>query len=97
MRIRNDQVLETVLMEERVGLHEVIENINDQRTDRERARKISMLIELKPNTTDDQMDVKVKTELNLAPREIKFGVMQYDENQMSFYDEEEKEEVTNDG
>lgn len=94
MRIRNDQVLETVLMEARVGMHEVIENINDQRTDRERARKISMLIELKPNTTDNQMDVKVKTELNLAPREIKFGVMQYDENQMSFYDEEEKEEVT---
>lgn len=92
MKIRNDQILEMVLMEARVGLHDVMENINDVKTDREKPRKISMVIELKPNTNVDLMDIKVKTELTLAPREIKYNVTQYDENQMSFYDEAEEED-----
>lgn len=92
MKIRNDQVLETILLEARNGIRAVMENINDERTERDKVRKISMVVEMRPNTTTDQMDVKVKTELSLVPREIKFGIMQYDENQMSFYDEEQEEE-----
>lgn len=93
MKIRNDQVLETILLEAGNGIRAVMENMNDERTERDKARKITMVVEMRPNTTTDQMDdVKVKTELSLAPREIKFGIMQYDENQMSFYDEAEEED-----
>lgn len=92
MKIRNDQVLETILLEARNGIRAVMENINDERTERDKARKISMVVEMRPNTTTDQMDVKVKTELYLVPREIKFGITQYDEDQMSLYGEAEEED-----
>lgn len=92
MKIDGECVVRTVSNEIVQAITSVMENINDPFTDNEKKRKISLDIELTPSTKDDNMDIKVKTDLTLVPRERRFVTQQLPDHQMSFDDYQENVE-----